>query len=393
MAIASTAHGNTKTSATATTTSSAITTTAAIGETIIVAVGTVATTSNTPTDTATNAYVQLGAISTNTERITLWGCLSNKSASPSITCTFGSSRYGIAIATYTGVFGFFQANTTTATGSTSPAHATLPSALQSGSWSLLGAANKGIATWSAGASSNLRNNIAGAGTTTPGAAIGDAITTTVNINESGANVWASTIIELLSQALPTLTLTLAATDTRDTLTAQISAVDSITTTLSATDAPDTLTAQVGANLGLSFGLTDTPDTLAALLTLASGPTLTLGATDAPDILTAAITAQWPSLTTSLTAIDTPDTLTANVTAVWPTLTSTLGATDARDTLAAQLLVLSTLTTILSATDAIDTLILSVALSGSDRSSSGDGNMGAHHALKPIGMANIMTGDY
>src|SRR5690348_14073976 len=170
MSIANTAHGNTKTSSTAATTSGAITTTAAIGETIVVAVGTVNTTSNAPTDTASNTYVQLGAIATNTERITFWGCLSSLGASPSVTCTFGSSRYGIAIATYTGVKSFKQSNTTTNTGSASPATATLPNALDSGNWALAAFADKGTVTWSA-STGNLRNHVSGAGTTTPGVAI------------------------------------------------------------------------------------------------------------------------------------------------------------------------------------------------------------------------------
>lgn len=203
MAIANTSHGNTKTSSTAATTSGAITTTAAIGETIVVAVGTVNTTSNAPTDSASNTYVQLGAITTNTERITFWGCLSNKGASPSVTCTFGSSRYGIAIATYTGVKGFNQNNTTTHTGGTTPATATLPNALNTGSWAIAAFVEKGTAAWSA-STGNLRNNIAGAGTTTPGAAIVDNTTTTCAAATS-ATAWAGTIIELTSFFIQSIT--------------------------------------------------------------------------------------------------------------------------------------------------------------------------------------------
>jgi hypothetical protein len=198
MAISRTAHGATKTSATATTTSGAITVSALSGECIIVAVGTVATTSNAPTDNATgssNTYVQLGNISTNTERITLWGCLSSKSAVTAITCTFGSSRYAVAIDTYTGVLGFNQSNINTSSGSASPATITLPNALASGCWAVAAFANKGTATWSAN-TGNLRNNVAGAGTTTPGVAIVDNTATTCAATESAGNVWAGTAFEL-----------------------------------------------------------------------------------------------------------------------------------------------------------------------------------------------------
>ena len=119
MAIANTAHGNTKSSATAGTSSGAIATTAAVGECIIVAVCTVNTATSTPTDTASNTYQQLGVAVVNTDRVILYGCLHNKSANPSITCTFTSSRYSVAISTFTGVVAFVPSNSTTAP---TPAH-------------------------------------------------------------------------------------------------------------------------------------------------------------------------------------------------------------------------------------------------------------------------------
>jgi hypothetical protein len=194
MAIANTAHGNTQGSSTAAITSGAITTTAAVGETIIVAVGTIGTVSAVPTDTASNNYVQLGTF-TSTATITLWGCLSNRGASPSITCTFGSSRYSIAIATYTGIFDFIQSNTITGSGTTSPLSMTLPKTLLTNDWALVAYAAEGTGTWAL-SSDNLRNNIAGAGSTTPGVAILDNTTTTVAATNSSLSNWAGTGLEL-----------------------------------------------------------------------------------------------------------------------------------------------------------------------------------------------------
>jgi hypothetical protein len=207
VAIARTTHGGTVSSATANTTAN-VTVTAVTGETIIVAVGTVNTTSNAPTDNATgssNSYIQLGAIATNTERVTFWACLSSKSNVTTVTCTFTSSRYGIAVSTYTGAAGFNQGNTTTATGSASPATATLPNIVSNGGCAVAGMVNKGTATWSANAGGNLRDNVAGAGTTTPGAAIVDSIALagiqTCTANESASNVWAATIIEMYANLI------------------------------------------------------------------------------------------------------------------------------------------------------------------------------------------------
>jgi hypothetical protein len=208
MAIARTTHGGAVTNTSATTTTQSVTVTAVTGEAIIVAVGTVNTTSNAPTDNATgssNTYVQLGSIATNTERITLWGCASSKSNVTSVTATYTASRASVAVSTYTGVAGFNQSNTTTGTGSASPGTATVPNTLNPGSVSLAGFANKGTATWSANAAGNLRDNIAGGGTTTPGVAIVDSIALadlkTCTVNESASNVWAGTIIELYSALL------------------------------------------------------------------------------------------------------------------------------------------------------------------------------------------------
>lgn len=196
--------GVTKTSSTAATTTGAMTlgsTGAATGETIIVAVGTVNTTSNAPTDNATpstNIYVQIATAVVNTEKITFWGCLSSKSAVTTVTATFTSSRYGVAVSVYQGVKSFSATNTKTATGGTTPATLTLSTALGSGNWTLMGGANKGTATWTAnGAPSNLRDNIAGAGTTTPGACIVDSTTTTAAAATT-STAWAVTGVELFS---------------------------------------------------------------------------------------------------------------------------------------------------------------------------------------------------
>lgn len=201
ISISSPLHGANAGSTSAATTSGAITLAnggAVAGQTIVVAVATVGTTSNPPTDSFGNTYVKLGSSATNTEEITFWGCVRSGGAVTTVTCTFGNSRWGVAITVYNGVLAFEQDNTTTNTGSASPATATLPHAFRfAGSWSIAAFANKGTATWST-STGNLRDNIAGGGTTTPGVAIVDNTTTTCAAAESASNVWAGTIIEMLS---------------------------------------------------------------------------------------------------------------------------------------------------------------------------------------------------
>jgi len=204
MAIAETAHGNAVSNSTAAATEN-VTVTVAVGETVIVAVSTaLSVTANAPTDNATggsNTYVILATEEGTTFRMTLFGCLHSKSAVTTITCTFSSSRNGIAVTTYTGVGSFNQSNTNKATGSTSPATVTLGTGLQSGSVTVGGFANDGTGTWSA-STGNLRNNIAGAGSTSPGVAIVDTIangTTTVAAALSATTLWNAVAIEMTAQ--------------------------------------------------------------------------------------------------------------------------------------------------------------------------------------------------
>lgn len=177
---------------------------ASIGDTIIVAVATVdPAASNAPTDNATpssNNYVQLGSVASNTERITFWGCLSSKSSVSSVTSTFSSSKWAVAIVRYTGVASFVQSNTTTNTGSASPATITIPSTPSTGHHIVAAFTNQGTGTWTTnGTNGTLRRNAAGGTSTSPGVAIVDTVTqgtSTCAATISAGPLWAGTVIEL-----------------------------------------------------------------------------------------------------------------------------------------------------------------------------------------------------
>ncbi len=198
MALAYVNRGGSATSATAAT-SVGVTVTAQVGDTIVVAVGTVATAVSSITDNATpaNVYVQVAGPSTNTERVSLWISVNIANAPTTVTANFANSRYGVSVETYTGAVGYAQANNS-AIGSVSPASIVLGNALASGNWAVAGFANKGTATWSASTGNLRTNNVAGAGTTTPGAAIVDNTTTTCAAAESAGNVWCGCAVELMS---------------------------------------------------------------------------------------------------------------------------------------------------------------------------------------------------
>lgn len=207
MSIAYAARGGTVQSTTAATTGS-VTVTASIGDTIIVAIALVGLAPTSVTDNAStpNIYTRIGAASSNTEEVVLFVSRNIAHAPTSVTATFPSSRFAIAVSTYTGVasFGRFAAS---AGGATSPA--TINGSTQDANNWVVGAfANKGTATWGA-STGNLRENVAGGGTTTPGAAIVDSGnqtsasgSVTVAATESAANAWAATYIELRSSATP-----------------------------------------------------------------------------------------------------------------------------------------------------------------------------------------------
>jgi hypothetical protein len=200
MAIASVSlTGNTHGSSTAATTYTIAPTGISAGNTIIVAVATVNTTSNQPTDTLGNTYVSLGTVlsSGSTDRITLWGCVYSNGASPSITCTFGSSRYSIVVWSYSGVGGFNTGNEKTNTGSSTSWTVTLPNALASGSWTLAAGGTYGTSTFpGTGLTGNLRTSLAGAGSTTPGACIMDATGLTCAQTLGTSNAWTAVAVEM-----------------------------------------------------------------------------------------------------------------------------------------------------------------------------------------------------
>ncbi len=203
MALANVARGATATSATATTSVTITPVTHPIaGDTIIVAVAVAASDSTVAvTDNASppNKYIIVAGPVLNTGQITMFASRNIANAPTTITVTFASSRYGIAIATYTGVGGFRQAKNT-GTGTTSPATETLANALLTSDWTLAAFGNKGTGTWGT-STGNLRNNVAGAGSTTPGAAIVDSTTTTAAATLSATTLWEGCAVELLIHPL------------------------------------------------------------------------------------------------------------------------------------------------------------------------------------------------
>lgn len=173
-----------------------ITGTVTVGMLIIIAVGLVGASPTSITDNSAggNNWYRLAPAVTNTETITLFGCIV-KSVPTTVTANFASSRWGAIVECYSGVAGMSFPKGA-ATGAASPATIT-GTEVATNNWQLAAFTNKGTATWSA-STGNLRRNIAGGGTTTPGVAIVDNTTTTTAAAENAANVWAGCCVELLA---------------------------------------------------------------------------------------------------------------------------------------------------------------------------------------------------
>jgi hypothetical protein len=207
MAIAYTNHGAAVTSSTAATTTGAISVTAAITDTIIVAI--CLTTTAEPNlgvsdNTGLNAWTPLSGPDTNTD--TIWTFYispfdSTLVAAPtSITVSWSvsgtSSRYSCAIDTWSGVTGFGITNVATGT-STAPSVSLVGMAATSWLFSNMLSAHT-TATWSA-TTGNLRQHIAGASTSTPGAAFMDLPATSgtvVTAALSLSKAWVARAVEL-----------------------------------------------------------------------------------------------------------------------------------------------------------------------------------------------------
>lgn len=201
MAVSAVAKGGTFSSATAATTTPITLAGAgvpAVGDVMVVCVGTVNTAVSGVADNATgatNKYYQVGPTTLNTELVTVFvSTMTSITGLTTVTATHASSRRGSCCNVYTGApqLSYPKGG---ATGAASPATITgtevVSNAMQVGCF-----VNKGTATWSA-STGTLRQNIAGAGTTTPGACMVDNTTTTTAAAESASNVWAGNCIELL----------------------------------------------------------------------------------------------------------------------------------------------------------------------------------------------------
>lgn len=196
MAIANVAHGGTASNAVAQT-SAAVTVSVATGDCIIVCVSLNGITPSGITDNATggsNKYYMVSGPATNTGRVTMWVCPSSNSSVTTITVTFASSTFGVAVATYTGVQGFGQVKNSTTGSSTAPT-ASLAAALQTNNWQVAAMGDTASATtWSA-ATGNLRNNVSFA-------AIMDNTTNTTTATLSTTGLWATCALELWASTIP-----------------------------------------------------------------------------------------------------------------------------------------------------------------------------------------------
>ena len=170
MAIANVARGGSATNTTTSATTLSITVTAAAGDTIVVAASTLAANATTSvTDNAaggSNKYYMMGDIAGASGRISMWISFNGK-ACTTITVTHVASRASGSASTYTGVLGAGQ--TKTATNAANNNTITLTNAVAAGNVMVASMGDAvGTQTWTA-VTGTLRNNIAGGGTTTPGA--------------------------------------------------------------------------------------------------------------------------------------------------------------------------------------------------------------------------------
>ena len=170
MAIANAARGGQATNTTVSATTLSITVTASAGDTIIVAASTLAAVAvSNVTDNASggsNKYYKMGDVVGASGRISMWISFNGK-ACTTITVTHAAGRASGSASTYTGVLGAGQ--TTTATNAANNNTITLTNAVSSGNIMVASMGDAaGTQTWTA-VTGTLRNNIAGGGSTTPGA--------------------------------------------------------------------------------------------------------------------------------------------------------------------------------------------------------------------------------
>jgi len=206
MAIAYTNHGATKTSSTAAKTTGNIVITAAAGDTTLVAVALAAGTNPSISDSNFAIYTLLVGPITNTDTLWLFGLLAaNGGPNSFINVTWTtSSRYSVAIDTWSGVTGFGVTGSATGTSTSPLVVITLGQPATSwGAAAMLSAHT--IATWSAAANNNLRQNIAGASTSTPGAALdehqfGGSLNATLSLSKA----WVALGLELQAVAAATM---------------------------------------------------------------------------------------------------------------------------------------------------------------------------------------------
>jgi hypothetical protein len=198
MAIAYTNHGAAAASSTAATTTGAKAITAVAGDTIIVGVA-LASGGSAPTvtDSAGNTYTQQ-LTNSNTSGNWMFTARNVPGAVTSVTVSWtGSAKWAVTVDTYSGVMGF---GLTGSAALTSAAPSVSLAGLGTGNWMVaVMMSNATTATWSANVG-NLRRNIAGASTSSPGSAIMDNTTTTCTATLSLSKQWATLGIELLSVA-------------------------------------------------------------------------------------------------------------------------------------------------------------------------------------------------
>jgi len=170
------------------------------GDTVIVACATVNTAITAPTDDASggsNVYEAITSRITNTDSIQLWMCVNAKAATV-VTMHCTSSRLSCCVACYTGASTPGPGSSTTGSGTALSLGTTQKN---SASFIVTGFAHVGTGTFGAPNTGNLRVQVGGAGTTTPGVAIvdntgtvGTSITTSTTNSVSAA--WAAASGEL-----------------------------------------------------------------------------------------------------------------------------------------------------------------------------------------------------
>ena len=163
---------------------------------------------------------------------------------------------------------------------------------------------------------------------------------------------------VLSSAFVALNLTLAKTESADTLVSTASVSTNLSTAL--VESSDTLSSSASIALNLSLAATEAPDTLAAVISVSglAERMLTFAVTESPDTIAAsASVGALPTRTIDAILIELPDTLASSASV---SIGASLGVTEQGDTLTASVSVALNLS--LSVTESPDTLASSASVS-------------------------------